>query len=180
VQFSRVRDSWLAGTCRHLIADRRQAAKNSGDGRGQPATAASACQRAGLWRILTRADLVSQSSIVLSLKEMLMKRIAAVTLSLLSLVAVTGFAADSTKLNGWISDASCGAKHAGSGTACVQGCIKSGSKPVFVDEAKKQVWAIDNPEAVKEAAYGKHVSITATADEGAKSVHITDVSVLTN
>ena len=110
-----------------------------------------------------------------------MKKIAVVTLSLLSLVAVSAFAADSNaKLNGWISDAMCGAKHAGTGEACVKKCIQGGEKPVFVDEAKKEVWAIDNPEAVKEDTYGKHVEITATADPASKSVHITAISVLAN
>jgi len=106
-----------------------------------------------------------------------MKRIAAVSLSLLSFMSVTAFAADSTKLNGWISDAMCGAKHAGTGAACAKKCIEGGSKPVFVDEAKKQVWAIDNPDAVKDA-YGKHVALTVTADPAAKSVHVDSVSVL--
>ncbi|WP_263357004.1 hypothetical protein [Acidicapsa ligni] len=106
-----------------------------------------------------------------------MKRIAALSLSLLSLVSVTAFAADSTKLNGWISDSMCGAKHAGTGAACAKKCIEGGSKPVFVSESKKEVWTIDNPEAVKEA-YGKHVALTVTPDEGAKSVHVTSVAVL--
>jgi hypothetical protein len=109
-----------------------------------------------------------------------MKRIAAVALSLLSLAAVSGYAAGEAKLNGWISDSMCGAKHAGTGAACAKKCLEGGSKPVFVDEAKKEVWAIDNPDAVKADAYGKHVAITATADASAKSVHITDVAVLTN
>ena len=43
--------------------------------------------------------------------------------------------------------------------------------PVFVDEEKKEVWAIDNPDAVKDF-YGDHVSVTATADASNKSVHI--------
>jgi hypothetical protein len=105
-----------------------------------------------------------------------MKRIALATLVLLATSAVAASAAD-TKINGWISDASCGAKHAGSGAGCVKSCIGRGDKPVFVDEAKKEVWAIDNPDSVKDA-YGKHVAITATADAGAKSVHVTAVSVL--
>jgi len=106
-----------------------------------------------------------------------MKRIAAISLSLLSFVSVAAFGADSTKVNGWISDAMCGSKHAGTGAACVKKCIDGGAKPVFVDEAKKQVWAIDNPDAVKDA-YGKHVALTVTSDPAAKSVHVTDVSVL--
>ena len=107
-----------------------------------------------------------------------MKRIAVVALSLLSFAAVAANAADSSKLNGWISDSMCAAKHAGTGGACAKKCIEGGSKPVFVDEAKKEVWSIDNPDAVKANAYGKHVAITATADASAKSVHITGVSVL--
>jgi|SRR5271168_4337990 len=106
-----------------------------------------------------------------------MKRTAVVALSLLSFASVAAFAADSTKVNGYISDAMCGAKHAGTGAACAKKCIEGGEKPVFVDEAKKQVWAIDNPEAVKDA-YGKHVALTVTSDAAAKSVHVTAVSVL--
>jgi len=43
--------------------------------------------------------------------------------------------------------------------------------PVFVDEGKKAVWTIDNPDAVKDF-YGDHVTVTATADDAKKSVHI--------
>jgi hypothetical protein len=65
----------------------------------------------------------------------------------------------------------CGAKHMGSGAECVKKCIAGGMKPVFVTEKDKAVWSIDNPEAVKDF-YGDHVTVTATADEAAKSVHI--------
>ena len=106
-----------------------------------------------------------------------MKRIAGITLSLLSMATVAAFAADSTKVDGYISDAMCGAKHAGTGAACAKKCIEGGSKPVFVDSAKKEVWAIDNPDAVKDA-YGKHVKLTVTADAAAKSVHVNEVSVV--
>jgi hypothetical protein len=46
---------------------------------------------------------------------------------------------------------------------------------VFVDEAKKAVWSIDNPEAVKDF-YGDHVTVTATTDQAKKSVHIVSVT----
>src|ERR1700679_1254224 len=108
-----------------------------------------------------------------------MKRIAAVTLSLLSTVAVAAFAADSMKVDGYIADAMCGAKHAGTGAACAKKCLAGGEKPVFVDSAKKEVWAIDNPDAVKQA-WGKHVELTVTADAASKSVHVNEVSVLAN
>lgn len=100
-----------------------------------------------------------------------MKRILAVLMAVFVLTAIAARAADSTKINGFISDAMCGAKHAGTGAACVKKCIEGGEAPVFVDEAKKEVWAIDNPDAVK-GFYGDHVTVTATADEGKKSVHI--------
>ena len=84
-------------------------------------------------------------------------------------------AAGSTEINGWISDSMCGAKHAGTGAACVKKCISGGMAPVFVDEAKKSVWTIDNPDAVK-AFYGDHVTIKATTDADAKSVHIDSIA----
>ncbi len=103
-----------------------------------------------------------------------MKRITALSVVILSFAAVTARAADSTHINGWISDSMCGAKHAGSGSACVKKCIEGGEAPVFVDENKKAVWSIDNPDAVK-GFYGEHVTIHGTADADKKSVHINSV-----
>lgn len=104
-----------------------------------------------------------------------MKRIAAIAL-LIASAAMTAGAADSAKLTGYISDSMCGAKHAGTGAACVKECIKNGMKPVFVDEANKQVWTIDNPDAVKDF-YGDHVAVTAQADASKKSVVIESISI---
>lgn len=106
-----------------------------------------------------------------------MKRIAAITLSLMSTVAVAAFAANTSDVDGYISDAMCGAKHAGTGAACAKKCLGGGEKPVFVTEAKKEVWAIDNPDAVKDA-WGKHVKLTVSMDAAAKSVHVDKVAVL--
>jgi hypothetical protein len=100
-----------------------------------------------------------------------MKRVLVVLLAVFALTTIAARAAGSTKIDGWISDSMCGAKHAGSGAACVKKCIEGGMTPVFVDEAKKAVWTIDNPEAVKDF-YGSHVRVTATADDDKKSVHI--------
>jgi hypothetical protein len=87
-----------------------------------------------------------------------------------ALTALAAKAADSSKISGWISDSMCGAKHMGSGADCVKKCIAGGEKPVLVDQSKN-VWAIDNPEAVKDF-YGDKVTVTATTDDTAKSVHI--------
>jgi hypothetical protein len=92
-----------------------------------------------------------------------------------SCYAVAAHAADASKINGWISDSMCGAKHAGSGAACVKKCIEGGMQPVFVDEGKKQVWKIDNPDAVK-GYYGSHVTVSASVDQDAKSVHIDSIA----
>ena len=100
-----------------------------------------------------------------------MKRSLFVVVAALALSALAAKAADSSKITGYISDSMCGAKHAGSGADCVKKCIAGGMKPVFVDDAKKAVWTIDNPDSVKDF-YGDHVTVTATADSGAKSVHI--------
>lgn len=82
-------------------------------------------------------------------------------------------AADSTRASGWISDSMCGAKHAGTGADCVKKCIAGGMKPVFVD-ARKDVWSIDNPDAVKNF-YGTHVSVKATENAAQKSMHIDSI-----
>lgn len=98
----------------------------------------------------------------------------AMLMAVLALSAVVANAADSKTINGWISDSMCGAKHAGSGSECVKKCVEGGMSPVFVDESKKQVWTIDNPDAVKKF-YGDHVTVTGTADASKKSVHIDSI-----
>jgi hypothetical protein len=100
-----------------------------------------------------------------------MKRAISFAAAALMLSPLAVLAADSSHITGWISDSMCGAKHMGSGAACVKKCIEGGMKPVFVDDAKKQVWSIDNPDAVKNF-YGDHVTVTASTDSSNKSVHI--------
>src|SRR3954469_18453588 len=100
-----------------------------------------------------------------------MKRIVASLVVVFAFAVIAAHAADASKINGWISDSMCGVKHAGSGSACVKKCIEGGMAPVFVDEDKKAVWKIDNPDAVK-SFYGDHVSVSATKDDDKKSVHI--------
>jgi hypothetical protein len=103
------------------------------------------------------------------------KRILASLVVVCSFAAVSAHAADSTKINGWISDSMCGAKHAGTGAACAKKCIEGGSEPVFVDEANKAVWKIDNPDSVK-GFYGSHVTVTGTPNKDTKSVHVDSVA----
>jgi hypothetical protein len=104
-----------------------------------------------------------------------MKRV----LLVLVMSSVAALAADqSTKpITGWVSDSMCGAKHVGSGAACVKKCVEGGSKAVFVDDAKKEVWTIDNPDAVT-GHLGHHISVEGTEDASAKTVHIAKVTML--
>ncbi len=102
-----------------------------------------------------------------------MKRVGTVLAALFALTILVAQAADATH-TGWISDSMCGAKHAGSGATCVKKCIDGGMKPVFVD-ANKQVWSIDNPDAVNSSFYGAKVKVTATEDAANKSMHISSV-----
>ncbi|MFY9853199.1 MAG: hypothetical protein WAK26_04895 [Terracidiphilus sp.] len=104
-----------------------------------------------------------------------MNRIIAVAIVVFGLTATAVGAGHSMKINGWVSDSMCGAKHTGTGKECVKKCIDGGAAPVFVDEAKKAVWTIDNPDAVK-AFYGDHVTVMATTDAGKKSVHIETIA----
>ncbi len=90
-----------------------------------------------------------------------MKRVSIFAVAVCALSLQAAWAAPVTQ-TGWISDDMCGAKHAGTGADCVKKCIKDGMKPVFVD-AKKQVWKIDNPDAVKNY-YGDKLTVKASED----------------
>jgi hypothetical protein len=98
-----------------------------------------------------------------------------------ALSTLTAFAAgaDTVEVNGWVSDSQCGAAHnkKDPNPGCVAKCIKNGAKPVFVDDAKNQVWTIDDPDSVKDH-YGHHIEATATIDPDTKVVHITKVTML--
>ena len=107
--------------------------------------------------------------------EVAVKRIAVLLVAAVSLAPIAARAASATKTNGWISDAMCGAKHAGTGAACARKCVEGGEKPVFVDQAMKEVWAIDNPDAVKNYV-GSHVTVSAVMDKQSHSVHINSIA----
>jgi hypothetical protein len=79
------------------------------------------------------------------------------------------------KMSGWISDSKCAAAHMGTGQACVKKCIAGGEKPVFVDDATKKVFTIDDPAEVKDH-YGHHVEVTGSVSSG--SIHIAKLTML--
>ena len=56
-------------------------------------------------------------------------------------------------------------------------CIDGGAKPVFVDDAKKEVYTIDDPDSVKDH-YGHHVTVVGKVNESDKTIHISNVAML--
>jgi hypothetical protein len=100
---------------------------------------------------------------------------------ILAISTVPALAADmsSTQIPGYIADSKCGAMHNGSApnAACVKKCIDAGAKPVFVDDAKKTVYTIDDPEAIK-GHEGHHVSVVAKVNDADKTIHISKVTML--
>ena len=103
-----------------------------------------------------------------------MRRVLSLFVAVMTFASVAAYAADASKITGYISDSMCGAKHLGDNAACVKKCVEGGMAPVFVDDAKKSVWTIDNPDKVK-AFYGAKVTVKATSDTEKKSVHIDSI-----
>ena len=65
---------------------------------------------------------------------------------------------------GYIADSKCGAKAAHEGAAeCTVKCVKEGAKYVFVDDADKKVYAIDDQEKVAAHA-GHHVTVKGSVE----------------
>ena len=99
----------------------------------------------------------------------------------LAVSTVPALAADmsAAKVSGYIGDSKCGAAHNASApnAACVNKCIQGGAKPVFVDDAKKEVYTIDDPDEVKDH-YGHHVSVIGKVNESDKTIHIAKVTML--
>ncbi len=81
--------------------------------------------------------------------------------------------AKSTTMTGWVSDAKCGAKV---NADCAKNCIKAGQKVVFVDEKDKEVYAVTNPDPLKEHA-GHHVSVSAQVNDKDKSITVDPASI---
>jgi hypothetical protein len=72
----------------------------------------------------------------------------------------------------------CGAKGANAGHAdCAKKCAEGGQMVVFVSDAEKKVWTVDNPEALK-GHEGHHVAITGNPDATKGSVHIESVEMI--
>jgi len=89
-------------------------------------------------------------------------RLATITAATLFAAALT-MAADGS-WTGWISDSQCGAKGANAKAGeCTTKCVKEhGAKYVFVNDADKKIYAIDDQDKVAAHA-GHHVTVKGTA-----------------
>ena len=91
-------------------------------------------------------------------------------------IASAGSGKAGDTVNGWVTDAKCGAKGAAAGKEeCARKCIEKGEKMVVVTDADQKVLTVENPDALKDHI-GHHVAITGhtTAD----SIHVESVKML--
>jgi len=97
-------------------------------------------------------------------------------LSVLFLMVAVSSAADSTTVNGYVTDSMCGAKGANADhAACMTKCLGKGAKAVIVTDGDQKTVAVDNPEALK-GHEGHHVAATGTMT--GNSIHIDSVKML--
>jgi hypothetical protein len=99
-----------------------------------------------------------------------------IAVSLLLFMVGLAVAADSSTVNGIVSDSQCGAKGASaSHAACMTKCLAKGAKAVIVTDTDQKVLTVDNPDSLK-GHEGHHVAVTGHVT-GA-SVHVDSVKML--
>jgi hypothetical protein len=107
-----------------------------------------------------------------------MKKLLLICLALcvVFMMVSVSFAADSTTVNGYVSDSKCGVKGANAGAAeCTKKCLKEGAKVVVVTDSDQKVLAVDNPAALT-GHEGHHVAVTGTVT--GDSIHVDSVKML--
>jgi hypothetical protein len=98
------------------------------------------------------------------------------TVSLLFFMVALVSAADTSTVNGYVSDSMCGAKGAKEGhTDCMNKCLSKGASYVIVTDGDQKVLAVDNPDALK-GHEGHHVAATGTVT--GSSIHINSVKMM--
>jgi hypothetical protein len=107
-----------------------------------------------------------------------MKKLLLLCLAVSLLLFMVGLAvgADSSTVNGIVSDSQCGAKGASaSHAACMNKCLAKGAKAVIVTDSDQKVLTVDNPEVLK-GHESHHVAVTGkvTGD----SIHVDSVKML--
>ncbi len=117
------------------------------------------------------------------------RKVALLSSFLILTLGVSAFAKPkSVTLAGWISDENCGARHTKPGGAdCIRKCMHGGQdighpewKPqraVFVADADKKVWVVENPEAIK-GQEGQRVRVIGRLDATRNSIRVARVTLL--
>jgi hypothetical protein len=83
---------------------------------------------------------------------------------------------------GWFDDEKCTAGRVKNGNVgpsnqdCARKCIKEGAKVVFIDENRKALFYVDNPEKTT-GIESDYVEFTGTMNADAKTVHVDSVKV---
>ncbi len=105
-----------------------------------------------------------------------MRRIAIGIFAVL-LAAFFTLAQETTKIDGYITDAKCGAKAGAdlSNAACAKKCAEAGEKLVLVGDKDKKLYAVENQDAVK-GHEGHHVTVTGHVK--GDSIHVEKVDML--
>ena len=109
-----------------------------------------------------------------------MKKVFSILVMFCLLLSVTSFAfaADdkADTVNGWVTDAKCGAKGANAGgAACTKKCLEAGEKMVVVTDNDQKVLNVQNPEALK-GHEGHHVAVSGHVS--GDSIHVMSVKML--
>jgi hypothetical protein len=109
-----------------------------------------------------------------------MKKVLLICLAVSFVFALSAMAFDdmgkSMSVNGYITDAKCGAKMASAaGEACTKKCVAAGEKMVIVTDDGGKVIAVDNQDALK-GHEGHHVMVTGTM--GKDAMHVSAVKMM--
>ena len=92
------------------------------------------------------------------------------------MIVNVAFAADTTTVNGYVSDSKCGVKGANAKAAeCTKKCIQEGAKMVVVTDKDQKVLTVENPDLLT-GHEGHHVAVTGTVN--GESIHVDSVKML--
>jgi hypothetical protein len=113
-------------------------------------------------------------------EQRVMRKVLLICLAVCFVLALSALAFDdmgkSSTVNGWVTDAKCGAKGANAGgEACTKKCLAGGEKMVVVTDSDQKVLAVENPDALK-GHEGHHVAVTGTM--GKDSIKVASVKML--
>jgi hypothetical protein len=132
------------------------------------------------WSRTTRYARDPAAEATLKKEKSAMRKVFLICLGLCVVLAVSALAFDdmgkSATVNGWVTDAKCGAKGANAGgEACTKKCLAAGEKMVIVTDKDQKVLMVDNPDALK-GHEGHHIAATGAVK--GDSIHVQSAKML--